>query len=82
MTAPSPHRPSCRCGGTGLVDGPHYTADRLGGRVYRMVVPCPGQAWPTPAPTPARAREVGPAGVAAARAVLAELSDEEQRGLL
>lgn len=73
MTAPTPHPPSCRCGGTGLVDGPELTssADRSKRpRRYRQLVDCPGHPRLTQPPSMATATEISRDGLAAARKAL------------
>ena len=73
MTAAAPHRPSCICGGSGLIDGLELTStldQSEQPRTYRQLIECPGRDWPTPPPKPTDAAAIGRAGIAAARAAL------------
>lgn len=75
MTAATPHPPTCRCGGTGLVDGPEITSaqDRSDQpRRYRQLTACPGHPRRTPPPSLTRATELATAGLAAAREALGQ----------
>jgi hypothetical protein len=69
VTVASPHRPGCRCGGTGLLTTEVPTPDDIH-HPYTALTACPGPEWPTPPPALEDVLEVGVAGVAAARAAL------------